>query len=119
MQDMICREFLPALMEYTDKIASSLRAKKALLPELSYSSQEQLLEKLSVYYEEIFRAEEKLEADTAKAEALTEMQEAAVFYYETVLSDMNALRKAADSVEKYLPDEILPYPNYEKLLFSV
>ena len=119
MQDMICREFLPALMEYTDKIASSLRAKKALLPELSCSSQEQLLEKLSVYYEEIFRAEEKLEADTAKAEALTEMQEAAVFYYETVLSDMNALRKAADSVEKYLPDEILPYPNYEKLLFSV
>lgn len=119
MQDMICREFLPALMEYTDKIASSLRAKKALLPELSCSSQERLLEKLSVYYEEIFRAEEKLEADTAKAEALTEMQEAAVFYYETVLSDMNALRKAADSVEKYLPDEILPYPNYEKLLFSV
>ena len=50
---------------------------------------------------------------------MTEMQEAAVFYYETALSDMNALRKAADSVEKYLPDEILPYPNYEKLLFSV
>lgn len=119
MQDMIRRQFLPALMEYTDQIAGSVSHKKALLSELSCISQERLLIKLSAYYEEIFQAEEKLEADTARAEAMTQMQEAALFYQETVLPDMEALRKAADCAEQYLPDEILPYPNYEKLLFSV
>lgn len=119
MQDMVRRDFLPALMAYTDEISCSISGKQAVVAELPCTAERKLLTKLSGYYEDIFSAEEALEADTAKAEGMTDMQEAATFYHETILSDMAAIRKVADAAEEYLPDELLPYPNYEQLLFSV
>ncbi|MDO4331593.1 MAG: glutamine synthetase III [Eubacteriales bacterium] len=119
LQDMIRRDFLPALMTYTDEISCSISGKKAVVADLPCTAECKLLTKLSGYYEDIYSAEETLEADTAKAEAMTDMQEAAYFYHETILADMAAIRSVADAAEEYLPDEILPYPNYEQLLFSV
>lgn len=119
LQDMVRREFLPALMSCTDQISRSIRGKKAVNADLSCAAQEKLLTKLAGYYEEIYRAEETLEADTQEAEGMSSVPEAAAFYRQKVLSDMEALRSIADKAEEYLPDSILPYPNYEKLLFSV
>lgn len=119
MQDMIRREFLPALMAYIDRISCSVSSKTAVLPDLSCTAEKKLLSKLSGYYGSIYSAEEKLKADTAAAEGMEHMPAAASFYHETVLADMEALRSIVDTAEEYLPDSILPYPNYEKLLFSV
>ena len=47
------------------------------------------------------------------------MQEAAFFCRSTLIPRMEALRAMADAVERYLPENLLPYPSYEKLLFSV
>ena len=63
--------------------------------------------------------EEKLEADLATAEGMSDQPALSLFYHETILSDMDAVRSAVDAAETYIPDSILPYPNYEKLLFSV
>lgn len=118
MQDMIRRDFLPALMAYTDEITCSISGKKAVA-DLPCTAERRLLEKLSGYYEDIYNAEETLEADTKAAEGMEDLQAAAAFYHETILSDMAAIRKIADAAEEYLPDDFLPYPNYEQLLFSV
>ncbi|MBQ7840989.1 MAG: glutamine synthetase III [Lachnospiraceae bacterium] len=118
LQDMIRREFLPALMEYTDEVTCSISGKKAVA-DLPCVAETKLLTKLAGYYEALYEAEEKLEADTKTAEGLDNMLEAAKFYHETVLADMDAIRSVADAAEVYLPDSILPYPNYETLLFSV
>ena len=40
-------------------------------------------------------------------------------YQETVLEDMEVLRKSADEAEALIPDELLPYPTYDELLFSI
>jgi glutamine synthetase len=62
-----------------------------------------------------------LKADTAAAEALVEkdMLAAAKAYQSTVLTDMAKLRASADEAEALIPDELLPYPTYGKLLFQV
>ena len=119
MLDMVRREFLPALMEYTDQVACSVSRRKSVLKEFSCDSLEQLLFKLSCYYEEVSHMEEKLSSDLGKAEAAADMNDAALFYQGTVLTDMESLRNVADAAEEYLPDGVLPYPNYEKLLFYV
>lgn len=119
LQDMIRRDFLPALMAYTDEISCSITGKRAVIAELPCAAECKLLAKLSGYYEDIYSAEEKLEADTKAAEGMEDMQAAATFYHETILADMDAIRKIADAAEEYLPDDLLPYPNYEQLLFSV
>ena len=119
MEDMVRRDFLPALMTYTDEVAASISAKKAVLATLPCTAQEKLLTTLSGYYEAIFTAEEKLEADLATAEGMRDQPALSLFYHETILPDMDTVRSAVDAAETYIPDSILPYPNYEKLLFSV
>lgn len=119
LQDMIRRDFLPALMAYTDEVSCSISNVKAVNPGLSCTAQSDLLTKLSGCYENIYRAEETLEGDTKKAESMENMQEAAVYYHDTILSDMAAVRAAADEAEEYMPDDFMPYPNYEQLLFSI
>lgn len=119
MEDMVRRDFLPALMTYTDEVAASISAKKAVLATLPCTAQEKLLTTLSGYYEAIFTAEEKLEADLATAEGMSDQPALSLFYHETILPDMDAVRSTVDAAETYIPDSILPYPNYEKLLFSV
>lgn len=119
MQDMIRREFLPALMTYADKVSDSLKGKKAALPDLPDSAHEKLLRRLWGYYDEIFAGQERLEADTLAAEAIKDMAAAARFYHDTLLPDMEFIRLTADKAEACLPDSVLPYPNYERLLFSV
>lgn len=119
MQDMVRSQFLPALMAYTDQVSGSIRGKKAVSASLPCAAQEKLLATLSDCYERICGAEEQLESDTKTAEGIGDQQEAAFFYHSTVIADMEVLRSAADAAERYLPENLLPYPSYGKLLFYV
>jgi glutamine synthetase len=118
LQDMIRRQFLPALMEYTDSLSASIAGKKAVA-ELSCKAETKLLTKLSASYDEIFDLEETLEEHTSHAESIEDMLEAAKYYHEIILADMEAVRAVADQAETYLPEYVLPYPTYDQLLFSV
>ena len=62
---------------------------------------------------------EKLKADTAKAKATEDVLENAKLYQTEVLEDMEELRKSADEAETLIPDDLLPYPTYGKLLFYI
>ena len=119
LQDMVRKEFLPAVMKYADSICESIAAKKAISESLSFGALSKLLEKLSTYYEQISELLEKLVADTQKAEGLSEVSVQATFYHDVVKADMEELRGVADAAEELIPDEMLPYPTYEKMLFYV
>ena len=118
MQDMIRHQFLPALTTYMDVLARTINDRKSAVG-TACKAEEKLLLKLVGFYDDLDSAEETLEADTAKAEGLSDILETAKYYQQTILSDMAAIRKVADAAEAYLPDSIQPYPSYEKLLFSV
>ena len=118
LQDMVYRQFLPALMKYTDELVMSIKEEKGLLSGAS-SAKEGLVKKLSAQYEMISTNTDKLKADTIKAEDMTDMLKMAEFYHNTIITDMEEIRKAADAAEEYLPDGILPYPSYEQMLFYV
>lgn len=119
LQAMIRHEFLPALMKCADQVATSIRDKKAVLSGLDCAAEEKLLTRLSQAYQKLDQSEEALEADLAKAEGIEDALESSRFYHDAVLADMDAVRLVADAVEADLPDGALPYPGYDKLLFSV
>ena len=119
LQDMVHKEFLPAVMKYSDSVCESIASKKAISANLKTGASEKLLEKLSSYYESVSELLDKLEADTAKAEEYSELNEQAMFYYDVVKADMEELREVADAAETLIPDDLLPYPTYEKMLFYV
>ena len=47
------------------------------------------------------------------------MLENAKLYQTEVLEDMEELRRSADEAETLIPDDLLPYPTYGKLLFYI
>ena len=62
---------------------------------------------------------ETLKKDTEQAEDLSDISASAKAYQSKVLADMEELRGYADAAEALLPEELLPYPTYGRLLFSI
>ena len=118
LKDMITTDFLPAVMKYSDELAQSIQVKNNI-GDYACTAQKKLLKKLTDSYESIYTLEEKLEADTLTAEGIEDTLEAAKYYHDTILADMEELRVVADQAEEILPASFLPYPNYKQLLFSI
>ena len=112
-------DFMPAVEKFTDDLAERILRKKSVSASLATASQEKMLTTITDKYEALSAAVAKLEADTAKAEELTDELEKAKFYHDPVFTDMEDIRTYADFIEKYIPDEYLPYPTYSKMLFYV
>ena len=119
MIDMVQKQFLPSLMEYIDKTVTTASKKKAFAEGISVKAETALLEKLSGQYDAIYDGVTKLIADTDTAEAMADELEKAKYYQGTILTDMAELRAVADEAETLIPDDMLPYPNYAKILFYV
>ena len=119
MAEMVQKDLLPSVMTYTEKIAAAASAKKAVVADISTACEASLISKLTALEEKMASGVEKLKADTATAFATEDPLENAKAYQSVVLEDMEELRKAADAAEVLIPDALLPYPTYGKLLFSI
>lgn len=115
----LCLDFLPSVFAYIDKVAATAVAKKSVVSDVSTASEGKLIKELSQLADEISTGLETLKADTAKALATEDPLANAKAYQTVVLSDMDELRKSVDAAETLIPDALLPYPTYDKLLFSV
>ena len=119
MVEMVQKDFLPSVFAYIDKVAATAVAKKSVISDVSTASEGKLIKELSQLADEISTGLETLKADTAKALATEDPLANAKAYQTVVLSDMDELRKSVDAAETLIPDALLPYPTYDKLLFSV
>ena len=120
MVEMVQKDFLPSVFAYIDKIAATAVAKKSVVADVSTASEGKLIKELSQLADEISTGLDTLKADTAKALASSDdVLACSKAYQGTVLEDMEVLRKSADEAEALIPDELLPYPTYDELLFSI
>ena len=119
MQDMVRKDFTPALLQYMDKLTGVILAKRQILEGAPCSYEKGILQQLDAAAEQIQVSLAKLDADTKQAEQVAEAEAAARYYQSVILVDMDELRAAVDSAEALIPDSILPYPTYEELMFSL
>ena len=119
MVEMVQKDFLPSVLAYIDKVAATAVAKKSVVSDVSTASEGKLIKELSDLAGDITKGLETLKADTATALATEDPLANAKAYQSIVLSDMESLRKSVDTAETLIPDALLPYPTYDKLLFSV
>ena len=119
MVEMVQKDFLPSVFEYIDKLAATAISKKSVIADISTDAEGKLIKELSDLAGDITKGLETLKADTATALAIEDPLANAKAYQSTVLSDMESLRKSVDTAETLIPDALLPYPTYDKLLFSV
>ena len=120
LAEMIQKQVIPSVYTYVEKLAHTAAAKKSVVADISVASEAALISKLSTLADTMAKDLETLKADTAKALASSDdVLACSKAYQETVLEDMETLRKSADEAEALIPDELLPYPTYDELLFSI
>ena len=120
LAEMIQKQVIPSVYTYVEKLADTAAAKKSVVADISVASEAARISKLSTLADTMAKDLETLKADTAKALASSDdVLACSKAYQETVLEDMETLRKSADEAEALIPDELLPYPTYDELLFSI
>ena len=113
MLDMAIHQILPAAMHYSKDLCDALLVKKNV--GVSCRAETLLVRDLSVHidalYDTIDILRHALDAVPKNAEA------AAMYYHDTIVPGMNALRTEADALESITDKSYWPYPTYSDLLF--
>ena len=119
--EIIQKDLLPSITTYMEKLAQTASLKKSVVPGISVFAEASLLSRLTELAETMTKDLETLKADTAMAEYEVDkdLLKSAKLYQSVVLTDMEKVRVSADAAEALIPDSILPYPTYGKLLFSI
>ncbi len=117
MSEMLRKDLLPSVFAYTGDLAQTILQKKEVLPDISVTAEEKFLKKLSALAGEISDGLDGLDEDVRSAEGMDDELAAGNYYYSTVLPKMDELRLLANEAEAMVPDDLLPYPTYDSLLF--
>ena len=116
MISMASKQILPAVISYTTELANSIASVESVGCDASV--QKERLEAVTVELKAMNAALEKLKADQANGEKEC-AKCTAVYYHDTIMSDMAALRAPADKLEMLVDKDFWPIPTYGDLLFEV
>ena len=119
MQEMVRKDLTEGLVAYQKDVTNEIIQKKSVISGAECLLENNIVKVLDESGSLMFKALDKLAADTKIAESMTQALETASFYQKTILSDMDELRKYADKAEALIPDKYLGYPTYGQMLFSL
>ena len=113
MIDMAVHQIMPAAIRYTKELCDALTAKKSL--GMSCHAETVLVKKLCVNTDALYDA---INTMHHAMEAIpSEAVDAAMYYHDTIIPGMKAMRFAADMLESMTDKSLWPYPTYSDLLF--
>ncbi|MFV0314760.1 MAG: glutamine synthetase III [Anaerotignum sp.] len=119
MLDMAKKSILPAVSAYVKELAETVYLKRQISATINCRSEEEIAIGLSNACADFMDKTKELESALKVAEKIHDEQAMAEYYRDTVIPAMNNLRSIADAMEEAVDENYWPFPNYEKLLFSV
>ena len=117
MIDMARKEIIPAVIQYTTRLADSINAVEKAGG--SGKVQRNLLKKVTGNLEEMEASLERLEAFRKEAVHIADTKHRAIVFRDNVFAEMGRLRKPADALEMLVDKSLWPFPTYSDLLFNV
>ena len=114
MVNMIRRQILPAVSEYSGDLADRALSKTEL--NISARFEQETAKAVSDLSDELLEACDKLSHDLSRLPA--DPDKAMRYICRTIRADMERARNAADALETITDEEYWPFPVYSKLLFS-
>ena len=109
--------FIPAIIEYSSVIASSIAAKKQVSTSINTLAEETLLVALTNGLNKISLAVNVLEQAVSQATIVEDSLENARAYHTKVLPAMNEVRASVDEMEVIVGHDYWPVPSYNHMLF--
>ena len=116
--EMMNREVVPCIVEFTDKLCRAALNKNSI-GGVNSDVERELIARLSAANKEIFTLTGELKMCVASAEKTNDVLEKAILYHDNILKLMEDIRVFADSAESVVPSEYWPYPSYGELLFNI
>ncbi|KAI7874759.1 glutamine synthetase/guanido kinase [Lichtheimia hyalospora FSU 10163] len=114
---MIVQQVLPAAYSYRGELADT--ASKVNSLGLDANPESRILKGLSSVVTNLQDRTDELEALTSKMTTIMEIEELAKFASDQVIPTMEAVREAADSLEKTVADKFWPLPRYTELFLNI
>ncbi len=119
MIDMAYKGILPAVSKYVNLLCNTVVARKqAGLGDIK-SGEEAIAQQLSAMSADAYNRLRHLEDSLKRTHSIEDIHDRAIYFKETVLPAMEALRETCDQMERITAEEYWPYPTYNELLFYV
>jgi len=117
MIDMVNRDILPAVIDYTAFLADAALKKDRLgiVTTTEKALAQTLSEKIGLIAERVAA----LSADLAAVPAAAGCEAESHYYHDVVFADMESLRVVVDESELLVSSKYWPYPSYGEMLFRV
>ncbi len=117
MINMVRKQYLPAVIKYTHRLADTVIAVKEAGADASVQTAvlSEVTEKLQETREALTVLEEKM----TEVERIKDQKERAFFFKDQVQGAMEALRAPVDALEMLVEKEVWPVPTYGDLIFEV
>ncbi len=119
MLDMARKEILPALSAYSQVLANTLLAKKAVSKKLNSAYEEETLQALSTQTAEAYGYTQALEEALTKVKGIEDVTKRSFYCKNEIIALMKKLRAVVDGLEDVVPASYWPMPTYGDLLFGV
>ncbi|WP_434310141.1 glutamine synthetase III [Hominifimenecus sp. rT4P-3] len=119
MIDMAGKQIIPAVIQYTTRLADSIRSVQAACPGADVSAQQALLLQTSSLLGQMQSALNELKQINQETAQVEGIMESARAYHDRVVPAMEALRVPADELEMMVDKELWPFPSYGDLIFEV
>ena len=116
MLDLVRKEIIPSVIDYSGQIASAALSKRSLIPDLPLPCEESLVRKLSRLISGIDEKTALLERAVQALDQFTCPLQKARYCRESVFEGMQALRSLVDDAESIVDDRLWPFPGYGDLL---
>ncbi|MBQ0026506.1 MAG: glutamine synthetase III [Lachnospiraceae bacterium] len=119
MLNIANKQLIPAVIKYTEQLASSINAIKKTGTGSDTSHQENLLVQVSTLLAQAGHAAHALDEAIALTEANVNIATKARMYKDLVRTSMDALRTPLDQLEKLVDKSLWPIPSYGDMLFEI
>ena len=83
------------------------------------SGEEAIAKQLSDLSADAYNKLRHLEDSLQRTHSIDDIHDKAIYFKDTILPAMEALRETCDQMERITAEEYWPYPTYNKLLFYV
>ncbi|MCX4316066.1 MAG: glutamine synthetase III, partial [Lachnospiraceae bacterium] len=110
MEEMVSRQYIPAVIHYTTELATSLNAVRQACGRHVEALLDKLLEQVSALLAETKQALRDLQQAEREANAKPEGAEMAIAFKESVIPAMAALRAPIDKLETLVDKRLWPVP---------
>ena len=116
--DMINRQVLPAVMEFSSELAEGIVNKKAALPGMNVAAEEERLAEIEGLVSKLYAANNELDK-AVKISSDYEGSSLSHYSRSSIIPAMEEVRKYADQLELIVGQKHWPYPTYGEMLFYI